>query len=314
MRQTRTALNIFQFAFAVAVAFASTVSAQTAGERQPLWEQIVAHQQAGQSEQAIDVADKIVEALLPKATDFTQGIELNLAYLSRASMKFAVGQYAEAEADLKAGVQQAGAIAPPPGMPAQSLPQIMSVARGQQRKCLRALADFYLASSDFERATKAFQQAQAIRPYWETADKNNPTMAYAVLASDISSMEGSFYRRIGDYERAVEAFLDGLKTYEDAWEKASTMNGQMPQVLEGLRMNYLRGQSNFFIELAELASLRGKHREATGFADRAKKSTLELRDLYKKWAEDSKGQRLGETRNDSTHTRRLQHDGRLSDL
>ena len=288
MHHTRTvlipALVIVQFA----VAFASTVSAQTAGERQPLWQQITTHQEAGESEQAIDVADQIVESLLPKATDFTQGIELNLAYLSRASMKFDVGRYAEAEADLKTGVQQASAIEPPPGLPAQALPQMMSIIHGQKRKCLRALADFYLASSDFERATKAFQQAQAIRPYWQTVDENNPMMAYAVLASDISSMKGSFYRRIGDYERAVEAFLDGLKTYEDAWKKATAMNGQQPQVLEGLRINYIRGQSNFFIELAELASLRGNHREATGFADRANKSALELRELYKKWGEDQK--------------------------
>ena len=287
MHQVRTAL-IVQFSIAIAVAFASTTSAQTAGELQPLWQQIIVHQEGGESELAIDVADQIIETLLPKATDFTQGIELNLAYLSRASMKFDVGRYAEAESDLKAGVLQASAIEPPPGMPAQSLPQMMSMAHGQKRKCLRALADFYLASSDFERATKAFQQAQAIRPYWETADQNNPAMAYAVLASDISSMEGSFYRRIGDYERAVDAFLDGLKNYEDAWKKASTMNNQMPQVLEGLRLNYLRGKGNFLIELAELASLRGKHREALGFADRAKKSTLELRDLYKKWAEAQK--------------------------
>ena len=280
------ALIIVQFA--VVVVFASAVSAQTAGELQPLWQQIVTHQEAGLSEQAIDVADQIVEALLPKATDFTQGIELNLAYLSRASMKFDVGHYAEAEADLKAGVQQASAIELPPGIPEQSLPQMMSIVHGQKRKCLRALADFYLASSDFERATKAFQQAQAIRPYWQTVDENNPMMAYAVLASDISSMEGSFYRRISDYERAVEAFLDGLKAYEDAWEKASRMNNQMPQVLESLRINFLRGQSNFFIELAELASLRGKHREATGFADRANKSAQDLRSVYKKWGETQK--------------------------
>ena len=296
--QARTALSIAPFASAFAVAsalavtfafaVAATASAQTADELQPLWQQITTHQEAGQSEQAIDVADQIVEALLPKATDWTHGIELNLAYLSRASMKFDVGRYAEVEADLRSGVQQASAIEPPPGIPAQALPQIMSIAHGQERKCLRALADFYLASSDFERATNAFHQAQAIRPYWQTADQNNPTMAYAVLASDISSMEGSFYRRVGDYERAAEAFLDGLKTFEDAWKKASTMDDQLPQVLEGLRMNFLRGQSNFLIELAELASLLGKHREAIGFADRAKKSTLELQTLYKKWAKAQK--------------------------
>ena len=290
MHQVQTALMIFQFAVAIAgaVTGASTASAQTADQLQPLWQQIVTHQQAGQSERAIEVADQIVEALLPKATDWTRGVELNLAYLSRASMKFDAGRYAEAEADLRAGVQQASAIEPPQGIPAQSLPQMMSIVHGQKRKCLRALADFYLASSDFERATKAFQQAQAIRPYWKTADQNNPAMAYAILASDISSMEGSFYRRTGDYERAIEAFLDGLKTYEDAWENASTMDNQLPQVLEGLRLNFLRGQSSFLIELAEVASLRGKHREAIGFADRAKKATLELQKLYKKWAETQK--------------------------
>lgn len=264
---------------------ATTASAQDPARLQTLWDGVTKHWSDGDLTSAETAAGELIEALKPKATDFSLGIQLNSAYHNRASIRFMAGSYAGAEADLLESLAQAAAIQPPAGLPPQVAPQMMAMVDDRKRLCLRALTNFYLASGDQERATQRFREALALRPLWEQQGGDNPAMAYQILASEISSMEGSFYRQTGDYANAMEAFLKRVNELEAAWGKVQAMFGTAGGAMtDQLKMNYLRGKANCLMELAEIASLLEKHQEAVGFCNQAREAAVEMLPLYEQWA------------------------------
>ncbi|MEZ5431579.1 MAG: tetratricopeptide repeat protein [Verrucomicrobiales bacterium] len=184
----------------------AVANAQDPGQLQSLWAGVTKLWSDGDLAGSEAAAGALIGALQPKATDFSLGVQLNSAYHNRASIRFMLGDYPGAEADLLLSLQQAAAIQPPPGLPPQAIPQMMAMVDDRKRLSLRALTNFYLASGDLERATARFREALAIRPLWEKQGEDNPAMAYQVLASEISTMEGTFHRQTGDYPNAMEAF------------------------------------------------------------------------------------------------------------
>ena len=259
--------------------------AATQAEVQPLWDELSARWSANDSAGAEEVAGKLIEALTPVAADFSLGIQMNSALHNRASLRYNNGDYAGAEADLLASVAQARAILPPAGLPDQSIPAMMVMVDDRVRLSLRGLVNFYLAAGDLVRATKAFEEAIAIVPLWKKQAQDNPAIGYQILAAEISSMEGTFYRTTGDYTKAAAAFVTRLEEIDGAWEMVVKMQGGAENDFsDQLKMNYLRGRANVLMELAESASLQEKHVEAVGFCKQARESSLEMMPLYRKWA------------------------------
>lgn len=264
----------------------SGAQSQTQAGVQPLWDELSARWSANDLGGAEAAADKLVEALAPVATDFSMGIQMNSALHNRASLRYNNGDYAGAEADLIASVAQARGILPPAGLPAESIPAMMVMVDDRVRLSLRGLTNFYLAAGDLERATKSFEEAIAIVPLWKKQAQDNPAVGYQILAAEISSMEGTFFRATGDYVKATEAFVSRLEEIEGAWAMILKMQGGTENDFsDQLKMNYLRGRANVLMELAELATLQEKYVEAVGFCKQARNSSIEMMPLYRKWAE-----------------------------
>lgn len=262
------------------------VVAQAPPEVQGLWDELSTRWSSNDLAGAERAADKIVEALQAVATDFSLGIQLNSALHNRASLRYNRGDYAGAEADLIASVAQARGIQPPAGMPAQAIPQMMVMVDDRVRLGLRGLTNFYLAAADLERATKTFEEAIAIVPLWKKQAQDDPSIGYQILAAEISSMEGTFYRSTGDYAKATESFVSRLEEIDSAWAMVLKLQGGVESDFsDQLKMNYLRARSNLLMELAEVATLQEKHPEAVGFCKQARESSLEMMPLYRKWAE-----------------------------
>lgn len=230
--------------------------------------------------------DKLVTLLEPVADDFSMGIQMNSALHNRASLRYNNGDYLGAEADLKRSVEQARSIKPPAGIPASAAPQMMTMVHDRVRVSLRGLVNFYLAAGDLERATESFNEALTIVPLWKKQAADNPALGYQILAAEVSSMEGTFFRQTGDYAKATDAFLTRLEEIDKAWGLVLKMNGGNENAFtDSLKMNYLRGRANLLMELAEVTSLSEKHVEAIGFCKQARESAVEMFPLYTKWAE-----------------------------
>jgi len=276
----------FFFAFWICLSFFTPLQASSQDEVQPLWDELSARWSANDSAGAEAVAGKLIEALTPVATDFSLGIQMNSALHNRASLRYNIGDYAGAEADLLASVEQARAIQAPAGLPPQSIPAMMAMVDDRVRLSLRGLVNFYLAAGDLKRATAAFDEAIAIVPLWKKQSQDTPAMGYQILAAEISSMEGTFYRTTGDFTKAAAAFVTRLEEIDGAWEMVLKMQGGAESdFTDQLKMNYLRGRANVLMELAEIASLQEKHIEAGGFCKQARESSIEMMPLYRKWAE-----------------------------
>ena len=259
---------------------------QTQADVQPLWNELSDKWSAGDLAGAEVIADQIIQTLDPVKTDFSLGIQVNSAIHNRASFRFNRGDYAGAEADLILSVAQARAILPPAGLPEQSIPPMMAMVEDRVRLSLRGLTNFYLAAGDLERATASFEEALALVPLWQRQGAQDPSMAYQVLAAEVSSFEGSFYRSGGDYAKATEAYLTRVEQIDQAWAKVLELNGGIESdFTDQLKMNYLRGRANLLMELAETAVLLEKPEEALGFSQTARESTTEMFPLYQKWAE-----------------------------
>ncbi len=251
---------------------------------QALWDELTEKSTANDQAGAEAVAGKLIEALTPRATDFTMGIQLNSALHNRASIRYNRGDFAGAEEDLLASVDQARAIEMLPGLPPQSAPQLQAMIDDRVRLSLRGLTNFYLAAGDIERATKAFEDAIAILPLWKKQAQDGQSVGYMIM--EISSMEGSFHRATGDYAKSAEAIVTRIEELDEAWEKfLQFLGGVENDFSDQAKMNHLRGRSHLLMELAEVASLRGSHKEAVGFAEEARKAALEVLPLYRKWAE-----------------------------
>lgn len=273
------------FFFVLLLSILSPLHSQDYAAVKPLWDELFKHWAAEDLPAAEAAATRLIEALEPVATDFSMGISANSALHNRASLRFSMGDYAGSEADLKRSVEQAGNIKPPDGLPAASIPQMMAMAHDRKRLSLRGLTNFYLASGDYERATEAFEQAQAILPLWKQQQKDSPTMGYQILAAEVSSFEGTFYRRTGDFAKATEAFLSRVEEIDAAWELVTkTFGGGDNEMANSMKMNYLRGRANVLMELAEVSSLLGKHEEAVGFCKQARESAADMLPLYEHWA------------------------------
>ncbi len=263
-----------------------SAGAQTHADVMPLWDELSARWSANDMPGAVEASNKLVEALEPVATDFSMGIQMNSALHNRASLRYNVGDYLGAEEDLKRSVEQARSIKPPAGVPAQAAPQMMVMVDDRVRISLRGLTNFYLAAGDLERATESFQEALKIVPLWKAQAENNPSIGYQILAAEISSMEGTFYRATGDYAKAAQAFLTRLEEIDGAWGMVLKMvGGTESDFTDQMKMNYLRGRANLLMELAEVSSLTEKHKEAVGFCKQARESSAQMMPLYRKWAE-----------------------------
>jgi tetratricopeptide (TPR) repeat protein len=276
--------------FLLAALFCFTFPAESRGvtqaDVQPIWDELSARWSANDMAGARTAADRLVEALEPVATDFSMGIQMNSALHNRASLRYNTGDYKGAEEDLVASVAQARSIQPPAGMPEQALPQMMAMVEDRVRLSLRGLTNFYLAAGDLERATKSFEEAIAIVPLWKKQAGDNPAIGYQVLAAEISSMEGTFYRATGDYVKATEAFVTRLEEIDGAWASVLKLQGGTENDFsDQLKMNYLRGRANVLMELAEIAVLREMPVEGVGFCKQARESAQEMFPLYRKWAE-----------------------------
>lgn len=276
--------------FCFFVVFLSTVltgaNAQSQADVQPLWDALSARWSANDLAGAEAAAGKLVEALGSVATDFSMGIQLNSALHNRASLRYNNGDYVGAETDLIASVAQARGILPPAGLPAESVPQMMVMVDDRVRLSLRGLTNFYLAAGDLKRATQSFEEAIAIQPLWKKQAQDNPAIGYQILAAEVSSMEGTFFRATGDYVKATEAFVTRLEEIDGAWAMVLKLQGGVESdFTDQLKMNYLRGRANVLMELAELATLQEKHVEAVGFCKQARASSVEMMPLYRKWAE-----------------------------
>ncbi len=272
------------FFFVLLLSF-SPLHSQDYAAVKPLWDELFKHWAAEDLPAAEAAATKLIEAMEPVATDFSMGISANSALHNRASLRFSMGDYAGSEEDLKRSVEQAGNIKPPPGLPEASIPQMMAMAHDRKRLSLRGLTNFYLASGDYERATEAFEKSQAILPLWKQQAKDSPTMGYQILAAEVSSFEGTFYRRTGDYAKAMDAFLSRVEEIDGAWELVGkTFGDSSRDMTDQMKMNYLRGRANVLMELAEVSSLSGKQEEAVGFCKQARESAAEMLPLYEAWA------------------------------
>jgi CHAT domain-containing protein len=259
---------------------------QTQADVQPLWDELSTKWIAGDLVGAEAAADQILQVLDPVKTDFSLGIQVNSAIHNRASFRFNRGDYAGAEADLIRSVAQARAILPPAGLPEQAIAPMMAMVEDRVRLSLRGLTNFYLAAGDLERATASFEEAIALVPLWQRQGAQDPGMAYQVLAAEVSSFEGSFYRGSGDFTKAIEAYLSRLEEIDQAWAKVLELNGGIESdFTDQLKMNYLRGRSNLLMELAETSVLVEKFEEALGFSQTARESANEMFPLYQKWAE-----------------------------
>ncbi|MEM6916626.1 MAG: CHAT domain-containing protein, partial [Verrucomicrobiota bacterium] len=165
-------------------------------------------------------------------------------------------------------------------------PQLMAMVDDRIRISLRGLTNFYLAASDLERATQSFQEAMAILPLWKKQSEQTPSMGYQILAAEVSSLEGTFYRSTGNYPKAMEAFLNRVEEIDQAWDMVMNMQGgQENDFSDQLKMNYLRARANLLMEMAEVATIQGNHAEAVGFCQEARTASAEMIPLYKKWAE-----------------------------
>lgn len=265
---------------------AASLQAQAPPDVAALWEELSARWSENDLAGAEGVAGNLIEALQPVATDFSQGVQLNSALHNRASLRFNRGDFAGSEADLLASVKQAKAIGLPAGLPPQAAPQMQAMVDDRVRLSLRGLTHFYLAAGDIERATKAFDEAVAIQPLWKKQSEGHPSIGYQVLAAEVASMEGTFRRATGDHAKAAEAIVSRLEEIDGAWTQVLEMQGGVENDFsDQLKMNYLRGRSNLLMELAEVASLRGRHEEAVGFCEDARRSAIEMLPLYRKWAE-----------------------------
>ena len=263
----------------------STLLAQAPPDVQPLWDEMGELWRDGDLVGAEAVTDRLVEALEPVATDFSLGIQMNSALHNRASLRYNNGDFVGAEADLLRSVEQARAIQPPAGLPAASAPHMMAMVDGRVRLSLRGLMNFYLAASDLERATRYFQEAQQIHPLWKKQMENNPSIGYQILAAEVSSMEGTFFRSTGDYVKAMDAYLERLEEIDKAWKMVMQMTGgQENSFSNGLKMNFLRGRSNLLMELAEVAVLLEKFEEGIGFCRQSREAGAEMIPLYQEWA------------------------------
>ena len=274
----------------LAVIFLSLIGnaakAQTYADVMPLWDELSAKWSANDMQGAVEASYRLVEALESVATDFSMGIQMNSALHNRASLRYNVGDYLGAEEDLKLSVEQARSIKPPAGIPEQALPQMMVMVDDRVRISLRGLTNFYLAAGDLERATESFQEALKIVPLWKKQAQDNPAIGYQILAAEVSSMEGTFYRSSGDYAQAAQAFLTRLEEIDGAWAMVLKMNGGAENdFTDQMKMNYLRGRANLLMELAEISSLTEKHKEAVGFCKEGRESSSEMMPLYRKWAE-----------------------------
>jgi len=262
--------------------------AQAPPDVQTLWDELSARWTDNDLPGAEAAADELVAALEPKAADYTLGIQMNSALHNRASLRFNNGDFAGAEADLLRSVEQARSIQPPPGLPASAEPQLMAMVDDRVRLSLRGLTNFHLAAGDLERATEAFREAQQIEPLWKKQSKDNPAMGYQMLAAEVSSMAGTFYRRSGDRVKATEAFLGRVEELDEAWGILMKQHGGTESdFTDQLKMNYLRGRANCLMELAELASLQEQHEDAVGFCEEAREAAAEMLPLYRKWAENT---------------------------
>lgn len=265
---------------------ASPAKSQVPPNVQPLWDELMEKWSAEDLNGAEATADKLVEALEPVATDYTMGIQMNSALHNRASLRYNRGDYAGSEADLKRSVEQAQSIQPPAGLPPSAAPQLMAMVDDRIRISLRGLTNFYLAAGDLEKATESFQEAVAIIPLWKKQSEQTPSMGYQILAAEVSSMEGTFYRGTGDFPKAMEAFLGRVEEIDEAWEMVMNMQGgQENDFSDQLKMNYLRARANLLMEMAEVATLEGNHEEAVGFCQEARTAASEMIPLYRKWAE-----------------------------
>lgn len=278
--------RILLLCLASLVSASTVVQSQVPPNVQPLWDELFEKWGANDLVGAEEAVNRLVEALEPVASDFSKGIEMNSALHNRASMRYNLGDYAGAEADLKRSVEQARGIQPPAGLPAAAAPQLMTMVDGRVRISLRGLTNFYLAAGDLERATASFQEALAIIPLWKKQAADNPSMGYQILAAEVSSMEGTFYRATGDYPKAMEAFLTRVEEIDGAWEMVLKMHGgQENDFSDSLKMNYLRARANLVMEMAEVATLQGNHKEAVGFCEEAREAAAAMMPLYRKWAE-----------------------------
>jgi|GEM_PF-5617165 len=196
-------------------------------------QEMMVHFRNGDLEKAIGTNDRVIARLAGK-TDWLNGTILNRFYVSRASLKFAVGRYGDAEADLIAAVEQLNAMRPSafrmPGMPADMPPQFaaqlqslmpnpQSMLNAQKRYALTALLDFYLAAGDYKRANEIFHQAIAIPV------PDGKALGAMGLSAATTSLKGSFYRRTGDYDRAFEAYVEELGKLDQQWQAQERVAG-----------------------------------------------------------------------------------------
>lgn len=271
--------------FLLCVFGVSPLRSQQSPEIQALWDELSAHWTANHLPEAEKTTGKLIEALSPSARDFTLGIQLNSALHNRASLRYNLGDYAGAEADLRHSVEQARQIELIPGLPPQAAPQLQAMIDERLRLSLRGLTNFYLAAGDIQRATEAFEEAAAIPPLWKRQAASGQSVGYHM--GEVSSMEGSFYRATGDYAKATEAIVSLLEDMEEAWEGfLKSIGGVENEFSNSVKMVNLQGRSHLLMELAEVASLREQHEEAVGFVEKARQASLEMLGLYEKWAEE----------------------------
>jgi len=267
--------------------FSQTVDsrAQVQPDVQPIWDELFEKWTANDLAGAEEVSNRLVEAMEPMATDFSLGVQMNSALHNRASLRYNRGDYLGAEADLLRSVEQAKAIQPPAGMPPTAVPQLMAMVDDRVRISLRGLTNFYLAAGDLERATASFQEALAILPLWKKQEADSSSMGFQILAAEVSSMEGTFYRTSGDYPKAMEAFLNRVEEIDGAWEMVFKMyGGQESDFTDQIKMNYLRARANLLMEMAEVATLQGQHEEAVGFCQESREAASQMMPLYETWA------------------------------
>ncbi|MBL9158772.1 MAG: CHAT domain-containing protein [Verrucomicrobiales bacterium] len=273
---------------AVFTAGHSAARAQAQGDVPALWKELAASRTAGELARAEATAGKLVDALQPSAKDFSLGVQLNSALHNRASLRYNRGDFAGAEADLLASVEQAKAIGLPPGLPAQAMPPMQAMVDERVRLSLRGLMNFHLAAGDLERATRAFEEADAIPPSWKKQGETGVMAAHQILAAEVTSLAGTFHRATGDYTRAAEAIVARVKEIDGAWAEIVREAGGVENTSsDRTKMNWLRARSNLLMDLAEIASLRERHEEAVGFCEESRKSAREMLPLYRRWAEEA---------------------------
>lgn len=266
----------------------AVVGAQEQPDVPALWKELATNRSVGELARAEAAAGKLVDALRPSAKDFSLGVQLNSALHNRASLRYNRGDFAGAEADLLASVEQAKAIGLPPGLPAQAMPPMQAMVDERVRLSLRGVMNFHLAAGDLERATRAFEEAEAIPPSWKKQGDTGVSAAHQILAAEVTSMAGTFHRATGDYTRAAEAIVARVEEIDGAWATILRESGGVEDsASDRTKMNWLRARSNLLMDLAEIASLRERHEEAVGFCDESRKAAQEMLPLYRRWAEEA---------------------------